>query len=70
MIVEKVGDDLGHRARNAALKIQGWSFQFPGCMFLVGQQYILVGRLFDSQTGKIFLRICLAKSRSRSMSTD
>jgi protein-disulfide isomerase len=34
------------------LKKSGDGLSVPGVLFLVGRQYILVGRLFDSQTGK------------------
>ena len=51
MIVEKVGDDLG-LARAVLLKKSNDGISVPGVLFLVGRQYILVGRLFDSQTGK------------------
>ena len=51
VIVEKVGDDLG-LARAVLLKKSNDGVSVPGILFLVGRQYILVGRLFDSQTGK------------------
>ena len=51
MMVEKVGDDLG-LARAVLLKKSNDGVSVPGVLFLVGRQYILVGRLFDSQTGR------------------
>ena len=51
LIVEKVGDDLG-LARAVLLKKSNDGVSVPGVLFLVGRQYILVGRLFDSQTGR------------------
>jgi len=51
VIVERVGDDLG-LARAVLLKKSNDGVSVPGVLFLVGRQYILVGRLFDSQTGK------------------
>ena len=51
VIVEKVGDDLG-LARAVLLKKSNDGVSVPGILFLVGCQYILVGRLFDSQTGR------------------
>jgi hypothetical protein len=51
VIVEKVGDDLG-LARAVLLKKSNDGVSVPGVLFLVGRQYILVGRLFDSQTGR------------------
>ena len=51
VIVEKVGDDLG-LARAVLLKKSNDGLSVPGVLFLVGGQYILVGRLFDSQTGR------------------
>jgi len=51
VIVEKVGDDLG-LARAVLLKKSHDGVSVPGVLFLVGRQYILVGRLFDSQTGR------------------
>ena len=51
VIVEKVGDDLG-LARAVLLKKSDDGVSVPGVLFLVGRQYILVGRLFDSQTGR------------------
>src|SRR5207245_3508276 len=50
VIVEKVGDDLG-LARAVLLKKSNDGVSVPGVLFLVGRRYILVGRLFDSQTG-------------------
>jgi protein-disulfide isomerase len=51
VIVEKVGDDLG-LARAVLLKKSNDGVSVPGVLFLVGRQYILLGRLFDSQTGR------------------
>src|SRR5438093_1597125 len=51
VIVEKVSDDLG-LARAVLLKKSNDGVSVPGVLFLVGRQYILVGRLFDSQTGR------------------
>src|SRR6266542_5014809 len=51
VIVEKVGDGLG-LARAVLLKRSIDGVSVPGVLFLVGRQYILVGRLFDSQTGR------------------
>jgi hypothetical protein len=51
VIVEKVGDGLG-LARAVLLKKSNDGVSVPGVLFLVGRQYILVGRLFDSQTGR------------------
>ena len=51
VVVEKVGDDLG-LARAVLLKKSNDGISVPGVLFLVGRQYILVGRLFDSQTGR------------------
>src|SRR5437867_4793560 len=51
VIVERVGDDLG-LARAVLLKKSNDGVSVPGMLFLVGRQYILVGRLFDSQTGR------------------
>ena len=50
VIVEKVGDELG-LARAVLLKKSDDGVSVPGVLFLVGRRYILVGRLFDSQTG-------------------
>ena len=51
VIVEKIGDDLG-LTRAVLLKKSDDGVSVPGVLFLVGRQYILVGRLFDSQTGR------------------
>jgi predicted DsbA family dithiol-disulfide isomerase len=51
VIVERVGDDLG-LARAVLLKKSNDGVSVPGVLFLVGRQYILVGRLFDSQTAR------------------
>jgi Thioredoxin len=51
VIVERLGDDLG-LARAVLLKKSDDGVSLPGVLFLVGGQYILVGRLFDSQTGR------------------
>jgi hypothetical protein len=51
VIVEKVGDGLG-LTRAVLLKKSNDGVSVPGMLFLVGRRYILVGRLFDSQTGK------------------
>jgi hypothetical protein len=51
VVVEKVGDELG-LARAVLLKKSNDGVSVPGVLFLVGRQYILVGRLFDSQTGR------------------
>jgi Thioredoxin len=51
VIVEKVGDDLG-LTRAVLLKKSNDGVSVPGVLFLVGRRYILVGRLFDSQTGR------------------
>jgi Thioredoxin len=51
VIVERLGDDLG-LARAVLLKKSDDGVSVPGVLFLVGRQYILVGRLFDSQTGR------------------
>ncbi len=51
VVVEKVGDDLG-LARAVLLKKSNDGMSVPGVLFMVGRQYILVGRLFDAQTGK------------------
>jgi protein-disulfide isomerase len=50
-VVEKVGDDLG-LARAVLLKKSNEGMSVPGVLFMVGRQYILVGRLFDVQTGR------------------
>jgi predicted DsbA family dithiol-disulfide isomerase len=51
VIVEKVADRLG-TARAILLSKSKDGLSVPGIMFLVGKKYILVGRLFDSRTGK------------------
>ena len=51
VIVEKVGDGLG-LTRAVLLKKSNDGVSVPGMLFLVGGRYILVGRLFDSQTGR------------------
>jgi protein-disulfide isomerase len=51
VIVEKVGDRLG-TARAILLSKSKDGLSIPGVMFLVGQKYILIGRLFDPRTGK------------------
>ena len=51
VVVEKVGDDLG-LARAVLLKKSNDGMSVPGVLFLVGRQYILVGRLFEVQTGR------------------
>jgi hypothetical protein len=51
VIVEKVGDGLG-LTRAVLLKKSNDGVSVPGVLFLVGRRYILVGRLFDSQTGR------------------
>jgi protein-disulfide isomerase len=51
VIVEKVGDRLGI-ARAFLLSKSKDGVSVPGVMFLVGEKYILVGKLFDSQTGR------------------
>lgn len=51
VMVEKVGADLGV-ARAVLLKKSNGGMSVPGMVFMVGRQYILVGRLFDAQTGK------------------
>jgi hypothetical protein len=51
VIVEKVGNDLG-LVRAVLLKKSNDGVSVPGVLFLVGRWYILVGRLFDSQTGR------------------
>src|SRR5215470_17080019 len=50
-IVEKVGNRLG-TARAVLLSKSKDGISVPGIMFVVGQKYILVGKLFDSETGK------------------
>ena len=69
VIVEKVGDDLG-LARAVLLKKSNDGVSVPGVLFLVGRQYILVGRLFDSQTGtdlspELFGRVPITFDTSR-----
>lgn len=51
VIVEKVGDGLG-LTRAVLLKKSNDGVSVPGMLFLVGGRYILVGRLFDLQTGR------------------
>src|SRR4029450_6499993 len=51
VIVEKVGDRLG-TARAILLSKSKDGVLGRGVMFLVGQKYMLVGRLFDSRNGK------------------
>lgn len=51
VVVEKVGGDLG-LTRAVLLKKSTDGMSVPGVLFMVGRQYILVGRLFDVQTGK------------------
>jgi Thioredoxin len=51
VIVERVGDNLG-LVRAVLLEKSSDGISVPGVLFLVGRQYILVGRLFDSQTGR------------------
>ena len=51
VVVEKLGADLGV-ARAVLLKKSNDGMSVPGMVFMVGRQYILVGRLFDAQTGK------------------
>jgi len=51
VIVEKIGDNLG-LARAMLLKKSNDGVSVPGVLFMVGRQYILVGRLFDVQTGR------------------
>jgi hypothetical protein len=60
VIVEKVGDRLG-MARAVLLSKYKDGVSVPGVMFLVGEKYILVGKLFDSQTGRMFHRNYSAK---------
>jgi hypothetical protein len=69
VVVEKVGDNLG-LARAVLLKKSGDGVSVPGMLFLVGRRYVLVGRLFDSQTGKdlspdIFGRVPITFDTSR-----
>ena len=51
VVVEKVGDDLW-LTRAVLLKKSNDGISVPGVVFMVGHRYILVGRLFDVQTGK------------------
>ena len=51
VMVERVGDNLG-LARAVLLKKSNDGVSVPGVLFLVGRQYILVGRLFEVQTGR------------------
>ena len=51
VMVEKVGDNLG-LARAVLLKKSNEGVSVPGVLYLVGRQYILVGRLFEVQTGR------------------
>ncbi len=51
VVVEKVGEDLG-LARAVLLKKSNDGMSIPGMVFMVGHRYILVGRLFDVQTGR------------------
>ena len=51
LIVEKVGNRLG-TARAVLLSKSKDGISVPGIMFVVGQKYILVGKLFDSESGK------------------
>lgn len=51
VVVEKVGADLGV-AHAVLLKKSNDGMSVPGVLFMVGRQYILVGKLFDVQTGK------------------
>ena len=51
VVVEKVGEDLG-LARAVLLKKSNDGMSVPGMVFMVGHQYILVGRLFDAQSGR------------------
>jgi predicted DsbA family dithiol-disulfide isomerase len=51
VIVEKVGGRLG-TARAVLLSKSKDGISVPGVMFLVGEKYILVGKLFDSQSGR------------------
>lgn len=51
VIVEKVGNNLG-TARAVLLYKSNEGLSVPGMLFLVGGRYILVGKLFDSKTGK------------------
>lgn len=49
--VEKVGENLG-LTRAVLLKKSNDGMSVPGLVFMVGHRYILVGRLFDIQTGR------------------
>ncbi len=49
--VEKVGNNLG-KARAVLLYKSHDGVSVPGVLFLVGGQYVLVGRLFDLRTGR------------------
>lgn len=49
--VERLGADLGV-ARAVLLKKSNGGMSVPGMVFMVGQKYILVGRIFDAQSGK------------------
>jgi protein-disulfide isomerase len=51
VLVEKVGDDLG-LTRPVLLKKSTDGMSVPGVLFMVGRRYILVGKLFDVQTGR------------------
>jgi hypothetical protein len=51
VVVEKIGGDLG-LVRAVLLKKTNDGMSVPGVLFMVGRQYILVGRLFDVQTGR------------------
>jgi protein-disulfide isomerase len=51
VVVEKVGEDLG-LARAVLLKKSNDGMSIPGMVFMVGHQYVLVGRLFDAQSGR------------------
>jgi protein-disulfide isomerase len=51
VVVEKIGRDLG-LARAVLLKKSNDGMSVPGVLFMVGREYILVGRLFDVQTGR------------------
>jgi len=51
VIVEKIGDNLG-LARAVLLKKSNDGVSVPGVLFMVDHQYILVGRLFDVQSGR------------------
>jgi protein-disulfide isomerase len=51
VVVEKVGEDLG-LTRAVLLKKSNDGMSVPGMVFMVGQKYVLVGRIFDAQSGK------------------